>query len=325
MAYIIGSSISGTNWNLKTVSGTIVHIHPGLGFTVVKDLYYYLVIDNFSASAVPFNNHIEGSPPEYMNIALSKATTMFWLSTGNAKSAIYGKEIRTKQLIDPMSEEGLTMGFKVAPLIKPNKLNHSDEANDFYLKFGTFPGDSDNGNYAPHPLTAMLIHEEKRQMDNWHLARAKLQKTMPIEGNYTYHFLDCGHKLRVELNGQKVSLIHFNFHGIHNTPYASPALTFTLGSPPEVDPIDDLNTLEVTQVNLMNLTLSAIYQGIEEAHWEQRRIRDAKSGWATDPSYKKSMNWVDAAWDEIQARREEEGVSAFSANDMPEDAVESHY
>jgi len=320
MAYTIGSSISGTNWNLKTVSGTIVHIHPGLGFTVVKDLYYYLIDDNFSIGEKPFSHHIEGSPPEYMNIALSKATTMFWLSTGNAKSAIYGKEIRTKQLIDPMSEEGLTMGFKVAPLIKPNKLTHSDEANDFYLKFGTFPGDSDNGNYAPHPLTAMIIHEEKRQMDNWHLARAKLQTATPIEGNYTYHFLDCGHKLRVELNGQKVSLIHFNFHGIHRSPYNSPVLTFTLGSPPDLDPID---TFQVHQANLMNLTLSALFEGIEEAHWEQRRIRDAKSGWATDPTYKKSMAWVDAAWDEIQARREEE--NSPSADYMPEDAVESHY
>lgn len=322
MVYTIDSIISGTTWNLKTVSGKIVDIHPGLGFTVVNDLYYYLIIDNFSASAKPFNNHIETSPPEYMNIALTKATVMFWLTRDSAKSAIYGKEIRQKQLIDPMSEEGLVMGFKVAPLIKPTRLNHSEEANDFYLKFGTFPGDSDNGNAAPHPLTAMLIHEEKRQMDNWHLARAKLQKTKAIEGNYTYHFLDCGHKLRVELNGQKVSLIHFNYFGIHRSPYNSPAFTFTLGSPPELDTIDTLDTLDTLQPNLTHLTLSALFEGIEEAHWEQLRIRSAKAAWSTDPSYKKSIAWVDAAWDEIQGRREEEGCSvAFSA----EHGVESHY
>ena len=32
-AATIGSQMSGTNWNLKLVSGTIVAIHPGLGFT----------------------------------------------------------------------------------------------------------------------------------------------------------------------------------------------------------------------------------------------------------------------------------------------------
>ena len=330
MAYTIDSIISGTNWNMKTVSGKIVDIHPGLGFTVMNDLYYYLIIDNFSAAAVPFNNHIETSPPEYMNIPLSKATVMFWLKRDCAKSAVYGKEIRQKQLIDPMSEEGLVAGFKLAPLIKPTRLNHSDEANDFYLKFGTFPGNSDHGNSAPLPFTSMVIQEEKRQMDEWHLARAKLQKTKDIEGNYTYHFLDCGHKLRVELSGQKVSLIHFNYFGSHRSPYNSPVLTFTLGSPPQFTGLDlDESVSEEDLYNLTNLTVSSIYQGIEEAHWEQRRIRST-TAWATDPAYKKSMAWVDAAWDEIQARREEEGgegysAPAFSAEDMPEDAVESHY
>jgi hypothetical protein len=328
---IVGSSMSGTNWNMKTVSGTIVEVHPGLGFTVTKDLYNYLIIDNFSAGEKAFNHHIEGSPSEYMNICLTKATTIFWLNSEHclAKSAIYGKEIRQKKLIDPMSREGLICGFKLAPLIKQTILNHSDEANDFYLKFGTFPGHSDHGNAAPLPYTAMLIQEEKRQMDDWHLARAKLEKEVAIEGDYVYHFLDCGHKLRVERNGQKISLIHFNFFGIHRSPYASPALTFNLKAPPEITGIslDDEVTPEYT-FNLTNLTAYAIYESIEEAHWEQRRIRDTTDKWATDPAYKKSMAWVDSAWDEIQSRREEENSPPnFSAypEDMPEDAVESHY
>jgi len=319
----IGSSMSGTNWNLKPVSGTIVSIYPGLGFTIVKDLYYYLIIDNFSTSTVPFNHHIEGSPQEFMNICLTKATVMFWLSQGPAKSTIYGKEIRQKQLIDPLSHEGLITGFKLAPLIKPTRF-HTDEANEFYLKFGTFPGHSDLGNAAPLPFTAMVIQEEKRQMDDWHLERAKLQKNTAIEGNYKYHFLDCGHKLRVEQNGQKMSLIHFNFHGTHRTPYASPALTFTLRAPPDVTGLDLSVETPVGQktFNLTNLTASALYEGIEEAHWEQRRIRSTAS-WATDPAYKNSIAWVDAAWDEIEERREEENSAPFSAED--DDAVESHY
>jgi len=322
----IGSSMSGTNWNMKSVSGKIISIHPGLGFTVVKDLYYYLIIDNFAEGEKVFTNHVEGFPQEYMNICLSKATVMFWLSQGPAKSTIYGKEIRQKQLINPMAYEGLVTGFKMAPLIKPTLLNHDDEANNFYLKFGTFPGESDHGNAAPLPFTSMMIQEEKRQMDDWHLERAKLQKNTAIEGNYKYHFLDCGHKLRVEQNGQKMSLIHFNFHGTHKTPYASPALTFTLGAPPHELVLDSPETLETPvgqkTFNLTNLTASALYEGIEEAHWEQRRIRSTAS-WATDPAYKNSIAWVDAAWDEIEERREEENSAPFSAED--DDAVESHY
>jgi len=330
--------MSGTNWNLKPVSGTIVSIHPGLGFTVVKDLYYYLIIDNFAEGEKVFTNHVEGFPQEYMNICLSKATVMFWLSQGPAKSTIYGKEIRQKQLIDPMAYEGLVTGFKMAPLIKPTLLNHDDEANNFYLKFGTFPGDSDHGNAAPLPFTSMMIQTEKRQMDDTQLERAKHQMTTVIEGSYTYHFLECGHKLRVEQDGQKISLIHFNYFGIHRSPYASPTLTFALGAPPQFTGLDldaEVETHEAhacpgqKTFNLMNLTAAALIEGIEEAHWEQRRIRSTTAAWHIDPAYNKSMDWVDAAWDEIQARREDEGTCdnsvAFSPEDMPEDTVESHY
>jgi hypothetical protein len=59
-------------------------------------------------------------------------------------------------------------------------------------------------------------------------------------------------------------------------------------------------------VKVKNLTYSAILQGIEEAHWEQRRIRQQTTEWANHPSYKKSMSWLETAWDEIQDRREEE-------------------
>ena len=145
--------------------------------------------------------------------------------------------------------------------------------------------------------------------------------------------MDCGHKLRVELDGQKISLIHFNFHGIHKTPYASPAFTFPLGAPPHGLDLDTLDTLDVYEThetntplshktyNLTNLMTSALIEGIEEAHWEQRRIRSTTAAWHIDHVYTNSMAWVDAAWDEIQARREEENSAPFSA----EDAVESHY
>ena len=304
----IGSTMSGTNWNMKTVSGTIVSVHLGLGFTVVKDLYYYLIIDNFAHGEKPFNHHIEGSPPEYMNIVLSKATVLFWLSLGPAKSTIYGKEIRQKEIIDPMSQDGLTMSFKLAPLIKLTELNQSDEANDFYLKFGVFP-DSHHG-ISP-PITVSIIREEKKQMDAWHYERAKLvklERVTALQGDYTYHFLDCGHKLRVERNGQKMSIIHFNYFGIHNVPEAEM-------------PVPEVSVEAKPTFNLTGLSSSALYEGIEEAHWEQLRIRSTNNSWATDPSYMNSMKWVDAAWYEIQSRREEEAPVLLEEPD----AFEGHY
>ena len=310
----IGSTMSGTNWNMKTVSGTIVSVHLGLGFTVVKDLYSYLIIDNFAEGEKTFNHHIEGSPPEYMNFVLSKPTVMFWLSLGPAKSTIYGKEIREKQIIDPMSQQGLIMEFKLAPLIKPTVLNRTEEANDFYLKFGTFP---DSGNVNPLPLTVSILGEERNQMDAWHYERAKLQKTTEIKGNYIYHFFDCGHKLRVERNGQKMSLIHFNYFGVHKTPYGSPSQTF---NPPEMPEISSL-VEELPKYNLTGLSLSALYQGIEEAHWEQLRTRSTTKAWATDLSYMKSMEWVDEAWNEIQSRREQEAPVLAEEDD----SFEGHY
>jgi hypothetical protein len=250
MSYTIGSSMSGVTWNMRTVSGHIVAIHPGVGFTVVKDLYDYLIIDDFSTEVKPFNNHIETYPPEFMNIVLSRATVMFWMSIlPRVKSTLCGKELRKKKLIDPMSHEGLIMEVKLAPLIKS------------IPQFG-FPNSEDD--------TAQI---QKYEMDQWHLARATLQKNA-IQGKYTYQFLDCG-KLLVELDGQ-ISLIEFD----------SSRYNF--------------------KHNVKNLTYSAILQGIEEAHWEQRRIRPQSTEWANDPSYKKSMSWLETAWDEIQDRREEE-------------------
>ena len=46
-----------------------------------------------------------------------------------------------------------------------------------------------------------------------------------------------------------------------------------------------------------------LHEGIEESHWEMRRLR--KAG-VFNSAYTNLQEWVDAAWDEIQARREED-------------------
>ena len=149
-------------------------------------------------------------------------------------------------------------------------------------------------------------------MDVWHYERAKLQKVTPIQGDYTYHFLDCGHKLRVERAGQKISLIEFNYFGIHTVPEPEPVHESVPESVPEPLPT----------FNMSGLSSSALYEGIEEAHWEQLRIRHTNDSWFTDPSYIKSMEWVDEAWYEIQSRREEEAPVLLAEEP---DVFESHY
>jgi len=296
--FTIGTFINGTSWNMKAVSGKITEIYPGLGFLLTKDLYTYLAIDNFKEGDISINHHIQGIPSEFMNIRLSKETVLFWLNSVPAKSTIYGKEIREKKLIDPMTD-GLRLGFKVAPLIPVKKIDFSwipDDIMNFYLQFGIFPCDIDPGN-TPVPMTTMTIREDKRQMDMWHYARAKLDS---LEGNYTYHFLDCG-RLRVEMGGQKISLIGKMI----------PEVEVPKVEVPEV-PEDEVP--EISEWNLKNLSMAALIQGIEESHWNMRRIR--KNPASTE--YLRSMSWVDAAWDEIQARREEESAEI-------EDPYEKHY
>jgi len=286
--FTIGSFMNGTSWNMKTVSGKITEIYPGIGFLLTKDLYTYLAIDNFKEGDISINHHIQGIPSEFMNIRLSKTTVLFWLNSVPAKSTIYGKEIREKKLIDPMTD-GLRLAFKVAPLIPMKNIDFSwipDDIMNFYLQFGIFPCDIDPGN-TPVPMTTMTIREDKRQMDLWHYERAKLDS---LEGNYTYHFLDCG-RLRVEMDGQKISLI-----GKVEVPEVLEV--------PEVEPHREWN--------LKNLSMAALIQGIEESHWHMRRIR--KNSACSE--YLRSMSWVDAAWDEIQARREEESQ---------EEPYEKHY
>jgi len=291
--FSIGSFIHGTSWNMKIVSGHITDIYPGIGFLLTKDLYTYLVVDNFKKGDISMNHHIQGVPSEHMNIRLSKETVLFWLKSGNAKSTIYGKEIREKTLIDPMTD-GLRLGYKLAPIIQMKNIDFTlipDDILNFYLQFGIFPCDLGES----IPITAMTVREEKRQMDLWHYERSKLDS---LEGNYTYHHLDNG--LRVEMAGQKISLIRFKEHIPEPEPEAMQ---------------EQEQEAKASEWDLRNLSITALHEGIEESHWHMRSIRNNPG--PTSPEYLRLLSWVDAAWDEIQARREEENIF--------EEHYEKHY
>jgi hypothetical protein len=175
---------------------------------------------------------------------------------------------------------------------------------DFYLEFGTLPGERDRGHEAPLPYIAMNDNESKRQMDIWHLERAKLHKVgIDIQGSYKYMFNECGKKLVVSLHGEEISTIHFSDSSVHNTPYSSPAPTFVLKS----GPIDDIVGLDISEnkFNLSHIATDKLQEGIESAYWYTRRLRQ-EVGYHTNPGFLNAMSWTDSAWDEIQARREEE-------------------
>jgi hypothetical protein len=298
----IGSYVSGKNYNCMEVSGEIIEIYPSIGFLVRKDFYTYLIIDNFQAGEKQFNHHLESILPEYVNLPLSKNTTLFWLNgVGVAKSALFGKEIREKRLIDPMSREALLLPFKMNPIISAFGSMHryKGEILDFYLKFGTVPGESELGHEGPLPLKSMSENESKRQLDIWHLERAKLQRVgIDIQGSYKYYFSEK--TLVVKLHGEEINNIRLNDLSVQNTPYSSPAPKFVLKGAPE-----EFTGLDLAENKMEALSLEKLREGIEEAYWYMRRLRQ-QEGYHMNESYLMSMAWTDAAWDEIQARREEE-------------------
>ena len=302
----IGSYMSGKNYNRMEVSGEIIDIYPGVGILVKKEFYTYLIVDNFQAGEKEFSHHLESIPPEYAGLTLSTKTVLFWLNgTGSAKSVLFGKEIREKRLIDPMSREGLLLPVKLSPIISAfNNMNlYTGDILDFYLEFGTLPGERDRGHEAPLPYIAMNDNESKRQMDIWHLERAKLNNVgIDIHGSYKYSFKDCGKMLVVSLHGEDISTIHFSDSSVHNTPYSSPAPTFVLKS--SIEQIVGLDIAEDTR-NLRHVSTDNLHEGIESAYWYTRRLRE-HTGYHTNPEFLRAMCWTDSAWDEIQARREEE-------------------
>ena len=322
--YPVGSKLSGTTWSMKFASGVVKAVYPGVGFLVEKDLYTYLIIDNFKMEEKPMNHHIDTQSPEYLYASISKETILMWLSEREpAKAKIYGIELREKALLHPLSMKALSLNFKLAPFIHPrlDLISQPSDILDYYLSTGVMPN-CERGDHAPIPLELMCKKEEKSQLNEWHLMRAQCG----ITNGFTYHFLESG-KLRVEVNGEKLELIHFNHDGVQkSTPYASPAFTsvkmslpLELGEIPECHgtleefegTLEDIpechGSLEGTYEskatwNLSRLTTDQLHEGIEAAYWEIRRTRSRTSNWANDPDVIHFMTWTDNAWDEIESR-----------------------
>jgi hypothetical protein len=166
----------------------------------------------------------------------------------------------------------------------------------------------------------------EKQENKWHLLRSRLLSEAEA-APYKYTFLQCGKKLLIELNGQKKATVNYLGDDVHlytpaHSTMCSPAQPFLLKSPPmaSIPSLSDFSGLDEDADNLLlssdynkfeyavkRLSDEQIDEGIEENYWEMRRIRMAaeKNQTPLGADFKSAQMWMDAAYDEKQARREE--------------------
>ena len=317
----IGASLGGYMFCGRYAFGTITSIFPGLGYIVENDGYNYLIINKFGGVSKMTSNFLEFSASDYTYIDLTDDTILFWLKRGfRAKARIYGVEVMRSSLIDPMSEAGLRLRIKLSPFICSTLyFNGIEEKHgwDYIKQTGGFLID-DDGESAPLPYDLVLKNKIDTQENQWHLERALLLtegEAMP----YKYTFLQCGKKLLIELDGIKKATVNYLGGDIHlytpaHSTVCSPAQPFLLSSPP-IPGIPDLEDIYDPLWGGNNQFVEAVqrlsdYQideGIEETYWEMKRMRvfAEKNKTLLGEDFMTAQKWLDAAYDEKQARRED--------------------
>ena len=322
---IIGSYMSGYMFCGRYASGTITAIFPSVGYIVENDGYQYFIVNKFGASAKMSSNFLEFGASDYAHIDLTDETILFWLKRGfRAKARLYGVEVIRRRLIDPMSETGLRLRVKVAPFICSTLyFNGMEEKHGWdYIKQtgGVLP--DDDGETAPIPYDLTFKRAVEKQENKWHLLRSRLL-TEAEAAPYKYTFLQCGKKLLIELDGQKKATVNYLGGDVHlytpaHSTMCSPAQPFLLKSPPmaSIPSLSDFSGLDDVEDALeqdnkfvdsvKGLTDDQIDEGIEENYWDMRRIRMAaeKNQTPLGDDFMTAQKWMDAAYDEKQARRE---------------------
>jgi hypothetical protein len=313
----LGSYIGGEMFCSRYASGTISAVFPGLGFLVENDGYKYLIVNNFDGGSKMRANFLEFGASDYLMMSLSDKTILFWLKGGcRTKSKIYGVEVTRRSLINPMSDEGLRLPMKLHPFICSAFYTKGMEmhGNWNFLKEtgGDFP--EDEGDAAPLPYESIYKNVLQKQENQWHLARSRILNDNEAKP-YKYTFLHCGKKLLIELDGKKKATVNYQGGEVHlytpaHSTVCSPAQPFILASPPiphmemPEDPLwgGDNKFVEVVK----RLTDEHINEGIEEAYWEMKRIRilAQTTGSELGLDFMNMQKWLDAAYDEKQARRE---------------------
>ena len=328
--YTHQSSFGGDTFCGRYASGTVVKVFPGLGLLVENDNYKYLIVSNFEKAGKMSFHYLETIPSDYTYKNLSDETILFWLKGGiPTKSCIYGSEIKRRILIEPNSNISLNLPTKVNPIISPNDYYNSISSEDwnFLKQTGSLPiepsdmtseyrnfikqTDTSIENKDDVPITRELYlkRELDRQTNQWHLLRScALTEIHAMPSKYT--FLQSGKKLLIEMNGKKMSTVNYsgnniNLYTLYTSIPCSPADPVVIDSPtPSMDKRSDLSEEPDNQFteSVKRLTSEEIDEGIEEAHWEMKRLR--KHGENHSKAIIQTQKWVDAAYDEKQLRRE---------------------
>lgn len=318
--YIIGAKIGGHLFSGRYASGTITNICPGLGYMVENDGYNYMIVNNFGNCSKMSSNSVEFPASEYAFIDLTDETIFFWLKRGfRAKARIYGTEVVRRHLIDPMSDAGLRLTTKVFPFICSALYSNNMESKHGweYIKQTGFVLPDDDGESAPLPYDLVIKNEVAKQENKWHLVRSRLL-TDHEAAPYNYTFLQCGKKLLIELDGQKKATVNYLGGDIHlytpaHSAICSPAQPFLLRSPPIPEISDNLDMEDPLWGDnqfveaVQGLSDDQIDEGIEETYWEMKRLRvfAEKNKTRLGMDFMNSQKWLDAAYDEKQARREQ--------------------
>lgn len=324
---IIGAKIGGYMFCGRYASGTITTIFPGLGYFVENNGYQYLIVNKFGEGSKMSSNFLEFGTSDYAYIDLADETILFWLKRGfRAKARIYGMEVKSLCLIAPLSEDGLRLRAKVFPFICSTLyFKGMEEKHDweFIKKTGGVLYD-DDGESAPIPYALSLKNNLDKHENQWHLMRSRLLNESQA-APYKYTFLQCGKKLLIELDGQKKATVNYIGGDVHlytpaHSTMCSPAQPFVLSSPPlpSIPSLSELSCLEDLLWGqnkfvgaVKRLSDDQIDEGIEETYWEMRRIRMTAETNQTPlgADFMNSQKWLDAAYDEKQARREESDIN----------------
>jgi hypothetical protein len=171
------------------------------------------------------------------------------------------------------------------------------------------------GDAAPLPYELVYKNTLDKQENQWHLARSRMLNDDEAKP-YKYTFLQCGKKLLIELDGKKKCTVNYKGDDVHlytpaHSAVCSPVQPFMLSSPPlpyleeiDADPLWGGDNKFVESVK--NLSHDQIDEAIEETYWEMKRMRifAEKNKCALGADFMNSQKWLDAAYDEKQARRE---------------------
>lgn len=277
--------VRGKTPNGALVCGTYIGSNPGICLTIRLGNHSQRIINDFAYTTTPPSNmcHAKVEPIGYasplgegeeLNLEsptsriLTPWTIHFWLTSGyTTKPYLTTEELQAYELVDPMSEEGLSRWVKPAPFLHPTQHIHShiratktdidyfqpDDA-EYFMETGEqlYP---EEGHMAPKPIASRIAIKKNEQLNEWHLAKAMWYREMNLNevrigsecGMYStnYRFDYPRHILFVtDTNPQRELSFQVRLLTHPSSTVTSPVAPFTLRPAPEAPPMSPITSLE---------------------------------------------------------------------------------